>query len=297
MQVTCKVCGESIDDSCQFCPYCGVAHEQVGDEWNDVPTPIDIPVGPFPQNHRTVNIPLIICTVVISFTIILGSIFWIIRQKSSKPVPDPDPSPASDTVSPASDTVSPTASDSDALSGTLTPSGEVSSTTGSATALTAEVSLTMPDDIDSYHKVSFTSGDSSSVLERVNDLYHYEPSRAFDNDPITSWQEGNKKTDGQGEWLELHMNERKPIKYITLCLGNWRDAARYASNNRPTELNIKLGGKTFAVKFEDVMKPHYVTFSKPVEADSIRFTIAEVVVGTNGDHDCCISEVYAYSAE
>ena len=290
MQVTCKVCGESIDDSCQFCPYCGVAHEQVGSEWNNVPTPPIKIDGTDRDARRSVNIPLIVGTVVISFTVILGSIFWIIRQKNSQVIPVPDPSPASDTVSP-------TESDSDALSGTLTPSGEVSSTTGSATALTAEVSLTMPDDIDNYHKVSFTSGDSSSVLERVNDLYHYEPSRAFDNDPITSWQEGNKKTDGQGEWLELHMNERKPIKYITLCLGNWRDAARYASNNRPTELNIKLGGKTFAVKFEDVMKPHYVTFSKPVEADSIRFTIAEVVVGTNGDHDCCISEVYAYSAE
>lgn len=290
MQVTCKVCGESIDDSCQFCPYCGVAHEQVGSEWNNVPTPPIKIDGTDRDARRSVNIPLIVGTVVISFTVILGSIFWIIRQKNSQVIPVPDPSPASDTVSP-------TESDSDALSGTLTPSGEVSSTTGSATALTAEVSLTMPDDIDNYHKVSFTSGDSSSVLERVNDLYHYEPSRAFDNDPITSWQEGNKKTDGQGEWLELHMNERKPIKYITLCLGNWRDAARYASNNRPTELNIKLGGKIFAVKFEDVMKPHYVTFSKPVEADSIRFTIAEVVVGTNGDHDCCISEVYAYSAE
>ena len=290
MQVTCKVCGESIDDSCQFCPYCGVAHEQVGSEWNNVPTPPIKTDGTDRDVRRSVNIPLIVGAVVISFTVILGSIFWIIRQKNSQVIPVPDPSPASDTVSP-------TESDSDALSGTLTPSGEVSSTTGSATALTAEVSLTMPDDIDNYHKVSFTSGDSSSVLERVNDLYHYEPSRAFDNDPITSWQEGNKKTDGQGEWLELHMNERKPIKYITLCLGNWRDAARYASNNRPTELNIKLGGKIFAVKFEDVMKPHYVTFSKPVEADSIRFTIAEVVVGTNGDHDCCISEVYAYSAE
>ncbi len=290
MQVTCKVCGESIDDSCQFCPYCGVAHEQVGSEWNNVPTPPIKIDGTDRDARRSVNIPLIVGTVVISFTVILGSIFWIIRQKNSQVIPVPDPSPASDTVSP-------TESDSDALSGTLTPSGEVSSTTGSATALTAEVSLTMPDDIDNYHKVSFTSGDSSSVLERVNDLYHYEPSRAFDNDPITSWQEGNKKTDGQGEWLELHMNERKPIKYITLCLGNWRDAARYASNNRPTELNIKLSGKIFAVKFEDVMKPHYVTFSKPVEADSIRFTIAEVVVGTNGDHDCCISEVYAYSAE
>ena len=290
MQVTCKVCGESIDDSCQFCPYCGVAHEQVGSGWNNVPTPPIKIDGTDRDARRSVNIPLIVGTVVISFTVILGSIFWIIRQKNSQVIPVPDPSPASDTVSP-------TESDSDALSGTLTPSGEVSSTTGSATALTAEVSLTMPDDIDNYHKVSFTSGDSSSVLERVNDLYHYEPSRAFDNDPITSWQEGNKKTDGQGEWLELHMNERKPIKYITLCLGNWRDAARYASNNRPTELNIKLSGKIFAVKFEDVMKPHYVTFSKPVEADSIRFTIAEVVVGTNGDHDCCISEVYAYSAE
>lgn len=289
MQVTCKVCGESIDDSCQFCPYCGVAHEQVGSEWNNVPTPPIKIDGTDRDVRRSVNIPLIVGTVVISFTVILGSIFWIIRQKNSQVIPVPDPSPASDTVSP-------TESDSDALSGTLTPSGEVSST-GSATALTAEVSLTMPDDIDNYHKVSFTSGDSSSVLERVSDLYHYEPSRAFDNDPITSWQEGNKKTDGQGEWLELHMNERKPIKYITLCLGNWRDAARYASNNRPTELNIKLSGKIFAVKFEDVMKPHYVTFSKPVEADSIRFTIAEVVVGTNGDHDCCISEVYAYSAE
>ena len=296
MQVTCKVCGESIDDSCQFCPYCGVAHEQVGSEWNNVPTPPIKTDGTDRDVRRSVNIPLIVGTVVISLTVILGSIFWIIRQKSSKPVPAPDPSPASDTVSPASDTVSPTASDSGALSGTLTPSGEVSST-GSATALTAEVSLTMPDDIDNYHKVSFTSGDSSSVLERVNDLYHYEPSRAFDNDPITSWQEGNKKTDGQGEWLELHMKESKPIKYLTLYLGNWRDSERYEGNNRPAELRISLGDTSFIVRFADVMKPQYVTFSKPIETDSIRFTITDVVVGTNGDHDCCISEVCAYSSE
>ena len=285
MQVTCKVCGESIEDSCQFCPYCGVAHEQVGNAWKDVPTPI----YPTQTDRRTVNLPLIVGTVVISFTIILGSIFWIIRQKNSQISPAPNPSSESDTVSPAE-------SDSDTLSETITPSGEVSSTAGSVTELTAKASLTVPGDIDNYHKVSFTSGDSSSVLERVNDLYHYEPSRAFDNDPITSWQEGNKKSDGQKEWLELHMKERKPIKYITLCLGNWRDASRYDGNNRPKELEIKLGGMTFSVQFDDVMKPQYVTFSKPIEADSIRFTITDVVVGTNGDHDCCISEVYAYSA-
>ena len=106
MQVTCKVCGESIDDSCQFCPYCGVAHEQVGSEWNNVPTPPIKIDGTDRDARRSVNIPLIVGTVVISFTVILGSIFWIIRQKNSQVIPVPDPSPASDTVSPASYSIS-----------------------------------------------------------------------------------------------------------------------------------------------------------------------------------------------
>lgn len=195
------------------------------------------------------------------------------------------------------DTVSSLNSKAETHPGTTGTTDTRSSIEGDAEVLSAYVSLTPPDDVENYHRVLFTSGNASSVLDRVNDLYHYEPSRAFDGDQITSWQEGNKKSDGQGEWLELYFKERKSVKYITICLGNWRDSERYKSNNRPKEMQIRLGEMTFTVQFTDVMKPQYITFSEPVEADYIRFIITDVVVGTNGAHDCCISEVYAYSTK
>lgn len=283
MQVICKVCGASIEGSSQYCPYCGAAYENVKETWNDIPDPMDKKYEPTQNVRRSINIPLIACAGLISFAIILGSIIWILRQYNS--------------VKNTSGDTSFTISAADNISGITDTTEVVSSTEGGVTALIAEVSLTVPDDLDTYHKVSFISGDASSVLERVNELYHYEPSRAFDGDQITSWQEGNKTSDGQGEWLELHMNGKRPIKYITLCLGNWRDSKRYESNNRPREMQIRLGGMTYTVHFSDIMKPQYVTFSKPVETDSIRFIITDVVVGSNGDHDCCISEVYAYSSK
>ena len=273
MQIRCKVCGETVVDTALFCPYCGAPIKKRGSKPN--------------------NVPLIACICSLCFIIIIGSLIQIFRQHT----PVTDTSSGTSPAAHSADTNSSKAVSLDTSSDTAYAKESVTSTSGNVTALTAEPSLIIPDDINDYHRVSFTSGDASSILERVNELYHYEPSRAFDDDAITSWQEGNKKTDGQGEWLELHMKESKPIKYLTLYLGNWRDSERYEGNNRPAELRISLGDTSFIVRFADVMKPQYVTFSKPIETDSIRFTITDVVVGTNGDHDCCISEVCAYSSE
>lgn len=272
MKVICKECGEQFDDSVSFCPYCGIPLEKGSNKFPDTRDK--------KNTFDTKYTPLIAGICFLSLVAILGCFFWVLRQYHS--------------VTDAASATSPAANDT--VSSMAATVNSVSSTANNAAELTAKTSLTMPNDIDNYHKVSFSSGDASSVLERVNDLYHYEPGRACDNDPVTSWQEGNKNSDGQNEWLELHLEESRPIKYIALCLGNWRDISRYEGNNRPTEMRITLGGTSFTVQFADVMERQYITFSEPVETDSIRFTITDVVVGTNGDHDCCISEVTAYSA-
>lgn len=276
MKIICKVCDNTYDSSKPVCPYCGNFNSDTSNSWNidtdDLIIPHNGPVKPGSTN----NIRLILLTCVICVSVILCFVLWIVRNHSSS-ASDPDP-------------VDSSLSTSSADSSCLSKSPEES-------PLTATVSLTMPESLDNYHKVYFESGDASSILEKVNELYHYEPSRAFDDDTVTSWQEGNKNSDGEGEWLEVHTKEYCQIKYLTLYLGNWRDKNRYDSNNRPTELRIDIGEESVSLTFSDVMKPQYVSFSRPVTANSIRFTIQTVKVGTNKDHDCCISEIRAYEAD
>ena len=198
MKVICKECGEQFDDSVSFCPYCGIPLEKGSNKFPDTRDK--------KNTFDTKYTPLIAGICFLSLVAILGCFFWVLRQYHS--------------VTDAASATSPAANDT--VSSMAATVNSVSSTANNAAELTAKTSLTMPNDIDNYHKVSFSSGDASSVLERVNDLYHYEPGRACDNDPVTSWQEGVNGY-GEGEYVSFALDKEYDIKYITLNFSEQED--------------------------------------------------------------------------
>ena len=304
MHYTCKVCGEVINTPSSFCPYCGSPCIIEQSDMIDITDESNSQTSFVTDANKPSNTLRIIIACVFSISAILIILFLLIRRRNSPISVTPFTTSSSEIVASSFPETVPSETVASSFP-EIASSSEFSSiddvsviesidATASDEPLTAQTTLTAPDDLDNYHEISFRSGNASSILDRVNELYHYEPERAFDGDTVTSWQEGNKKTDGQGEWLELSTGNPCNIKYITLYLGNWRDKKRYEGNNRPTELQIDIGDKTFLLQFDDVMKPHYVIFSKPVIVSRIRFTFTKIKVGTNGDHDCCISEVRAF---
>lgn len=291
MRYSCKVCGEIIDSTASFCPYCGSPCNKEQAVWIDISDDPSAQTPVITDTNNPRKILLIIAACIFSVTAIL-LILFLLRTGRNHLIPvTPSTTSSSETVAASFPEIA-----SSSESSSIDEISDIESIDSADTdePLTAQTTLTAPNDLDNYHEISFQSGRASSILERVNELYHYEPERAFDGDSVTSWQEGNKKTDGQGEWLELSTGHACKIKYMTLYLGNWRDKNRYEGNNRPTELQIDIGDETFTLQFDDVMKPHYVIFSKPVYASKIRFTFKKVKIGTNGDNDCCISEVRAF---
>jgi len=164
----------------------------------------------------------------------------------------------------------------------------------------SDTNLTLP---QGCRKIYFSSADASSENPIILDRYTYEAGKAIDEDPESSWQEGDLSGDGSNEWLKLSFNSSQNVRYIKLKLGNWRENyssdsvpyARYIENNTPTILAVVINNSEseYLVSFSPEREDHYIVFNKPCSIKSITFIIKSVKAGTTSN-DACISDVSAY---
>ncbi|MBN2351281.1 MAG: hypothetical protein JXD23_01845 [Spirochaetales bacterium] len=132
---------------------------------------------------------------------------------------------------------------------------------------------------------------SSFVVEDEAHYYRYHPWRAFDDDPLTAWNEGVKGP-GIGEKLTLKLAQYIMIDKIVILPGYF-DPKWYSANNRVKDCTIDVDGTREKCHFDDDMKPAVISFDFPVVFKSMIFTIEDVYLG-NKYNDTCVSEIQFY---
>ncbi len=148
---------------------------------------------------------------------------------------------------------------------------------------------------DNDYRIFVDRADGSSELVQHDETINNSPIRAFDDDVITSWQEGAEGY-GEGENITAYFAEKTSVTCIKLCIGNWKSDSAYERNGRPKTLTIELAGQSYDIEFPDEMIEHYVVFSEPMpDVDHVKFTIGETY--NSYFRDCCISEIEFYHGE
>lgn len=173
--------------------------------------------------------------------------------------------------------------------------------TEASTAATTEAPLVQPEyslnfsenyDLSRYMKIPVLNVNQSSYLVQKDSPIINYGSNAFDGDLKTSWQDGTTGN-GVGEWLFISMDKKYNVSALTFDLGNHRSDEWYYKNNRPSNIGILIGGFYYSVVFPDQCKEFCVSFSQPVPADTIRFTVEGCYPGT-AYNDMTIAEIGVY---
>ena len=145
-------------------------------------------------------------------------------------------------------------------------------------------------DFSSKPKYIFINASASSVVSQAG--YDNSAMVAVDGLLETSWQEG-VSGNGEGQYLEIYLDNEHPVKYLVLYLGNWRSYDWFYDNNRPQSLTIQIGDYTTTQEFADGQIIHCIELSQPIQASRVRLTINSVYGGRDWQ-DTCIAEVMAY---
>ncbi len=133
----------------------------------------------------------------------------------------------------------------------------------------------------------------------------YTPQKVIDGHMYTSWVDG-VDSGAEGEYVELLFNKAdedastRKVEYIGVAVGNCATQRYFDKNGRPVVFNIEFinGGavtEQLTVRFEDLKKVQYLRLNRPVEAESVRFTVEEILPG-NENSDAHISEIELYNA-
>jgi hypothetical protein len=145
-------------------------------------------------------------------------------------------------------------------------------------------------DFSTKPKYRFVNASASSVVSQAG--YDNSAMVAVDDLLETSWQEG-VGGNGEGQYLEVYLDQEQSVKYLVLYLGNWRSQDWFYDNNRPQSLTIQIGDYTTIQEFPDGQTVHCIELSQPVQASRVRLTINSVYGGRDWQ-DTCIAEVMAY---
>ncbi len=119
----------------------------------------------------------------------------------------------------------------------------------------------------------------------------YVPVMAADGVRDTAWCEGNKKTDGVGEWLEVHFEAPQKVSKMNICTGVCQMLGTlHKDTNTPTNLTVSFSdGSSQKVTVADKSMPQKIALT-PRTAEWARVTIDAVRKGKQYD-DACISEL------
>jgi len=144
---------------------------------------------------------------------------------------------------------------------------------------------------DKPGKVVGVASASSSTEFPATDEGRYDAEQAVDGVKDTMWCEGDKDSEGVGEWVEFKLDEKATISSMKVCPGMCASLAIHKTGNMPTEVTLDFGdGASQTVELKDLPLDQPVRFATPHTTDTVKMTIAEVRKGTKFD-DTCLSEV------
>ena len=170
---------------------------------------------------------------------------------------------------------------------------EITATPSPADTAVASVVMASTVSTAGYTKAVVQSAKASSALFQPG--YDNSANSAFDNNVITSWQDGVAGY-GEGQVIDITLDREYQIHCINFNLGNWRGQQYYNENSRPKQVTLYLGtSRHYTVIFPDGMSQYSVLFSADVPASWIRVQIDSAYPGALYD-DTCISEISFYAS-
>jgi hypothetical protein len=168
-------------------------------------------------------------------------------------------------------------------------SGEVPSAEPGATGGTA------PTASPEAKPLALLSATASSV---VGGLEKFEPGKAIDGDPATSWQEGAKKE--KGEWIEVTFGPAT-VSRVVIRNGYGASDALYRGNKRLKDVLISVdGGEGQAFRLKDTSKAQSIAITGGPGATTLRITIvstypaSKTSVANTPFDDTAVSEIRVF---
>ena len=119
----------------------------------------------------------------------------------------------------------------------------------------------------------------------------YDPAALVDGMKDTMWCEGNKKSNGTGEWLKFEFASRSSIGALHVNNGIGTSLKYFMKGNRAETVTLEFDdGSKQTVKLANTMMPKAYPIS-PVTTKSVTIHFDTIKKGTEFD-DLCISEAY-----
>ncbi len=113
--------------------------------------------------------------------------------------------------------------------------------------------------------------------------------QAADGVRDTFWCEGNKTSDGVGEWIELHFDAPTAVRAVQVCTGMCSFDA-FMRGNAPSKLTLQFpDGSTQALELKMGPVPQEYPL-RPVTTASVKVRVDAVRKGTEFN-DACLSEL------
>jgi len=113
--------------------------------------------------------------------------------------------------------------------------------------------------------------------------------QASDGVRDTFWCEGNKTSDGVGEWVELMFDAPTPVRAVEVCTGMCTVDA-FLRGNAPSKITLQFpDGSTQALDLTMALVPQKYALS-PVTAASVKVRVDAVRKGSEFN-DACLSEL------
>jgi hypothetical protein len=105
------------------------------------------------------------------------------------------------------------------------------------------------------------------------------------------WCEGNKSSDGVGEWLQYTFDQPTRISSMSICTGMCSTSDILKKGNAPSKVTLTYSdGTSQQVELKALMPLAQKITLNPVTTSSVKMRIDEVRKGTEFD-DACVSEV------
>jgi hypothetical protein len=120
---------------------------------------------------------------------------------------------------------------------------------------------------------------------------NYEGANTADGILDTMWCEGNKKSDGTNEWMEVGFGGVTSVSKLVLRNGNAYSFPYFMKSNRATGATLTFSdGSTAPIVVKDSISEQTITFPAH-DTSKVRITFTGVKKGSEFD-DLCVSEAY-----
>ncbi len=134
-----------------------------------------------------------------------------------------------------------------------------------------------------------TAGASSATPDDADG--NYQAQNLVDGISDSMWCEGNKKSDGTGEWVEVRLGRSATLTGLKVRNGAGFSADLYKQVNRAATVTASFGdGGSETLSVKDVPFEQTVSFGSAHTTDRVKLSFTDAKKGTDYD-DLCISEL------